>query len=181
MPTIPAPRSALLIIDMQVGLFASPDDPPFAAETLLVKTNALIRAARVANALVVFIRHTGPTGSPIAANSPRWKVHPDLDTDAETDWFIDKTHPSCFYQTGLAERLKQVGIGRLVISGMKTQYCVDTACRRGAELGFDMVLAADAHSCSDTATLGAEAIIRHHNQTLSGPFVTLAVAEEVKF
>ncbi|WP_414162224.1 hypothetical protein ACMGG9_11765 [Serratia sp. BNK-10] len=53
MPTIPTPRSALLVIDMQVGLFASPDDPPFAAETLLAKTHALIRAARVANALVV--------------------------------------------------------------------------------------------------------------------------------
>ena len=181
MPTIPAPRSALLVIDMQVGLFASPDDPPFAAETLLAKTHALIRAARVANALVVFIRHTGPAGSPIAVNSPLWQVHPDLDTDTQADWFIDKTHPSCFYQTGLAEQLKQAGIGRLVISGMKTQYCVDTACRRGAELGFDLVLAADAHSCSDTAALGADAIIRHHNQTLSGPFVTLALAEEVKF
>ncbi|WP_422125249.1 isochorismatase family protein [Serratia ureilytica] len=135
----------------------------------------------MANALVVFIRHTGPAGSPIAANSPLWQVHPDLDTDAQADWFIDKTHPSCFYRTGLAERLKQAGIGRLVISGMKTQYCVDTACRRGAELGFDLVLAADAHSCSDTAALGADAIIRHHNQTLSGPFVTLALAEEVKF
>lgn len=44
-----------------------------------------------------------------------------------------------------------------------------------------MVLAADAHSCSDTAELDAEAIIRHHNQTLSGPFVMLALAEEVKF
>ncbi|WP_413715101.1 cysteine hydrolase family protein [Serratia ureilytica] len=181
MPTIPAPHSALLVIDMQVGLFASPNDPPFAAETLLAKTNALICAARVANAPVVFIRHTGPTGSPIAANSPLWQIHPDLDTDVGADWFIDKTHPSCFYQTGLAERLKQAGIGRLVISGMKTQYCVDTACRRGAELGFNMVLAADAHSCSDTAALGADAIIRHHNQTLSGPFVTLALAEEVKF
>ncbi len=181
MTTIPVSRSALLAIDMQVGLFASPNDPPFAAETLLAKTNAMIRAARVANAPVVFIRHTGPTGSPIAANSPLWQVHPGLEIDAGTDWFIDKTHPSCFYQTDLAERLKQAGIGRLVISGMKTQYCVDTTCRRGAELGFDMVLAADAHSCSDTAELGAEAIIRHHNQTLSGPFVTLALAEEVKF
>ncbi|QKO39265.1 cysteine hydrolase [Serratia marcescens] len=181
MTTLPAPRSALLLIDMQVGLFASPNDPPFAAETLLAKTNALIRAARLANAPVVFIRHTGPAGSPIAANSPLWQVHPSLETAAGADWFIDKTHPSCFYQTGLAERLKHAGIGRLVISGMKTQYCVDTACRRGAELGFDMVLAADAHSCSDTEALSAEAIIRHHNQTLSGPFVTLALAEEVKF
>ncbi len=181
MPTIPALRSTLLVIDMQVGLFASPNDPPFAAETLLAKTNALIRAARAANTPVVFIRHTGPAGSPIAANSPLWQIHPDLDTDAQADWFIDKTHPSCFYRTGLAERLKQAGIGRLVISGMKTQYCVDTACRRGAELGFDLVLAADAHSCSDTAELGAEAIIRHHNQTLSGPFVTLTLAEEIRF
>ncbi|WP_211130181.1 cysteine hydrolase family protein [Serratia surfactantfaciens] len=181
MPTIPALRSALLVIDMQVGLFASPNDLPFAAESLLEKTNALIRAARAANAPVVFIRHTGPAGSPIAVNSPLWQVHPALQTDVQADWFIDKTRPSSFNQTGLAERLKQAGIGRLVISGMKTQYCVDTACRHGAELGFDMVLAADAHSCSDTATLGAAAIIRHHNQTLSGPFVTLALAEEIRF
>ncbi|HDU7918621.1 TPA: cysteine hydrolase [Serratia marcescens] len=181
MPTIPELRSALLVIDMQVGLFASPNDQPFAAETLLAKTNVLIRAARAANAPVVFIRHTGPAGSPIAANSPLWQIHPGLEINAGADWFIDKTRPSSFHQTGLAERLKQAGIERLVISGMKTQYCVDTTCRRGAELGFDMVLAADAHSCSDTAVLGAEAIIRHHNQTLSGPFVTLTLAEEMRF
>ncbi|WP_406948164.1 isochorismatase family protein, partial [Serratia marcescens] len=52
MPTIPALRSALLVIDMQVGLFASPNEQPFAAETLLAKTNVLIRAARAANAPV---------------------------------------------------------------------------------------------------------------------------------
>jgi len=173
-------RRALLIIDMQVGLFNGPERP-FDAERILGNINTLARNARQAGSPVFLIRHTGPAGSPIAAGSPLWQVLPGVETDASVDMFIDKTRPSCFAQTDLAHRLAQAGISEVVICGMKTQYCVDATCRQALDLGFRAILVADAHTCMDTPALSARAIIEHHNQTLNGPFVSLLNASQTVF
>lgn len=173
-------RRALLIIDMQVGLFDGPERP-FDAERVLANINTLAHNARQAGSPVFLIRHTGPEGSPIATGSPLWQVLPGLETDTSVDVFIDKTRPNCFAQTDLADRLAQAGIGEVVICGMKTQYCVDSTCRQALDLGFRAILVADAHTCMDTPTLSARAIIEHHNQTLNGPFVSLLNASQTGF
>jgi len=173
-------RTALLIIDMQLGMYEGPETP-YEGERVLANINALIGRAHDAGCPRFFVRHAGPEGSAIAAGSHFWQLHPRLAIDAAVDRVIDKNRPSCFYQTGLAEQLNEEGITRLVIAGMKTQYCVDTACRQAGELGFQTLLVADAHTCSDTQALSAEAIIRHHNLTLSGPFAQLKQTADVQF
>jgi nicotinamidase-related amidase len=172
--------TALLIIDMQLGMYEGPETP-YEGERVLANINALIGRAHDAGCPIFFVRHAGPEGSAIAAGSHFWQLHPRLAIDAAVDRVIDKNRPSCFYQTGLAEQLNEEGITRLVIAGMKTQYCVDTACRQAGELGFQTLLVADAHTCSDTQALSAEAIIRHHNLTLSGPFAQLKQTADVQF
>lgn len=173
-------RTALLIIDMQLGMYEGPETP-YEGERVLANINALIGRAHDAGCPIFFVRHAGSDGSAIAAGSHFWQLHPRLAIDAAVDRVIDKNRPSCFYQTGLAEQLNEEGITRLVIAGMKTQYCVDTACRQAGELGFQTLLVADAHTCSDTQALSAEAIIRHHNLTLSGPFAQLKQTADVQF
>ena len=178
--SVPAPRRALLVIDMQVGLFEGPERP-FDAERILDNINTLARNARLAGCPVFLIRHTGPAGSPIAAGSPLWQVLPQLESDPGVDVFIDKTRPSCFARTDLAERLLEAGIEEVVICGMKTQYCVDSTCRQALDLGFKAILVTDAHTCMDTPALSAAAIIEHHNQTLNGPFVSLLNVSQTTF
>ncbi|MFS2161346.1 cysteine hydrolase family protein [Pseudomonas sp. Pseusp122] len=178
--SVSAHRSALLVIDMQVGLFNGPERP-MEGERILATINTLARNARKAGCPVILIRHTGPEGSPIAPGSPFWQLVPGLETDASVDIFIDKMRPSCFHGTGLAERLVEAGVDEVVICGMKTQYCVDSTCRQARDLGFRAVLVADAHTCMDTPALSARAIIEHHNQTLNGPFVNLLNASQTTF
>ena len=173
-------RSALLVVDMQVGLFHGPDKP-YEGPRVLQAINQLIGQAREAGAPIFAARHTGPAGSPIEAGSALWQLLPQLRIDPSQDTLFDKTRPSCFFNTGLGERLDDVGVTRLVIVGLKTQYCIDTTCRLAADMGFEAVLVADAHTCMDTPALSAEAIIAHHNATLSGPFVTLSNAVDVRF
>jgi nicotinamidase-related amidase len=172
--------SALLIIDMQVGLFSGPEQPCQAAR-LLDNVNRLIHKARAAGAPIFAVRHTGPQGSPIEAGSPLWQCHPGLNLNPAQDTLFDKSRPSCFNGTDLAERLAKAGIQQLVIAGMKTQYCIDTNCRIASDLGLNPILVSDAHSCMDTPILPAQAIIDHHNATLSGPFVRLQSTDEVVF
>lgn len=173
-------RSALLVVDMQVGLFQGPEKPHDGVR-VLAAINQLLDQAHQAGAPVFAARHTGPVGSPIEAGSPFWQLLPELRVDPSQDKLFDKTRPSCFFNTGLGEWLDDAGVTRLVIVGLKTQYCIDTTCRLAADMGFQAVLVADAHTCMDTPVLTAEAIIAHHNATLAGPFVTLANAVNVKF
>jgi nicotinamidase-related amidase len=58
-------------------------------------------------------------------------------------------------------------------SGAQTEVCVDTTCRRAFSLGFSVTLVSDGHSTWDNATLTADQIIRHTNDTLAGWFVHL--------
>jgi len=171
---------ALLIIDMQSGLYDGPDQP-FERERVLQTINQLIRRARTAGAPIFVARHTGPAGSPIAEGSPYWQVWHALDVDEARDQFFNKTRPSCFLGTDLAQRLRATQVNELVIVGMKTQFCIDTTCRVAAELGFSVILPEDGHTCMDTATLSAAAIIEHHNATLAGAFAQRVRAVEVSF
>jgi len=175
-----AKRSALLIIDMQVGAFAGPE-PLWEGERVLATINGLIGRARDAGAPVFAARHTGPAGSPVAPGSPAVQLVAGLDVDAGRDHVFDKTRPSCFQGTHLGSELERLGIDELVIAGIKTQYCVDTTCRAAAERGLAVVLVEDGHTCTDTPLLDARGIVAHHNATLRGPFARVVPAAEVRF
>lgn len=170
---------ALLVIDMQEGLFRAAVRP-FEHERLLANVQRLIAAARGANVPIFAARHTGPAGSPIAPGSPATRILPELQLDIARDHVFDKTRPSCFSGTALAGMLKALGTRDIVLCGMKTEYCIDTTCRVGAELGFAMTLVEDAHATVDSPLLPAHTIIEHHNATL-GAFARRARAAEISF
>lgn len=172
--------NALLIIDMQTGLYDGPEKP-FERGRVLNTINQLIQRAREANAPIFVARHTGPAGSPIEAGSPLWQLWPGLNVDENRDHLFNKTRPSCFLGTDLAQQLSTTQVDGLVIVGMKTQFCVDTTCRVAVELGFSVVLPEDGHTCVDTPALSAEAIIEHHNATLAGAFVRRLKAQNIEF
>jgi nicotinamidase-related amidase len=172
--------SALLLVDLQVGLFDGPEKP-YRAEQLLENANLLISKARENGVPIFAARHTGPVGSPIEAGSVNWQLTPKIAFDPARDIVFDKTRPSCFIGTPLLQHLHALHITQLVIAGLKTQYCIDTTCRAAAEHGIQITLIADAHSCMDTPLLPAETIIAHHNATLQGPFVKLADAHDFRF
>lgn len=60
---------ALLILDMQVGLFHGADTP-WAGEAQVDTLNNLLNKARIAGAPIFLARHIGPPGSPIEPGSP---------------------------------------------------------------------------------------------------------------
>ncbi|HCR0955723.1 cysteine hydrolase family protein [Enterobacter asburiae] len=166
--------NALLIIDMQQGLFRGPVSP-CSADAVLANIRLLIANARHARVPVFFARHVGPDDSPFSAQGPLTQLIPELDVK-EQDVVFTKRHPSCFRDTELLRELNQRGIKQLVIAGMKTEFCVDTTCRAAPEQGFRTVLISDAHTTMDNAHLSATDIIAHHNSTLAGPFVMLSTA-----
>lgn len=180
MPSAPPKRPALLLVDMQVGLFHG-SETPHDAQRVLGHITQLIHRARQARVPIFAVRHTGPDGSPIAAGSTSWQLLPELELDPASDYLFNKSRPNCFVGTELQERLHAENVNELLIVGMKTQYCIDTTCRAAADLGFATVLVEDAHTCMDTPQLSAQAIIEHHNATLSGAFVRLLKTADIHF
>jgi len=47
---------------------------------------------------------------------------------------------------------------------MQTDYCVNATVRQAHQLGYDVELAADAHSTVDNGNMSAEDIIAEHNK-----------------
>lgn len=180
MSHLPPRRRALLVIDMQVGLFHGPEKP-YEGARVLANINRLLAKAHEAGAPVFAVQHTGPAGSPVEPGSPLTRLIAELDIDESRDRIFTKTRPNCFAGTELAELLREASVDELVVVGMKTEFCVDTTCRAAADLGFKTMLITDAHTTMDTPVLAAKAIIAHHNATLNGPFVTLLSTDECLF
>ena len=170
---------ALLILDIQVGLIHGPDKP-WRCDELLETLNTLMDKARSAGAPIFLARHIGPVGSPIEPGSPLTQIIQELELRGD-EVIFNKSRPSAFFMTELAQQLHARGCTGIVVTGMKTQDCVDSTCRAAKDLGFDAVLIADGHTCSDTPRLTARQIVAHHNATLSGPFCRVILAKEWSF
>lgn len=150
---------ALLVVDMQVACFEG--EPPRYDEAGRVhRINALAEAMR-AQGLVIFIRHTEPSGA-FAHGSPGWQVLPSLVT-TPGDCLVEKTACDAFLETNLDDLLKQRGVTELVVCGCATDFCVDTTVRAAGAHGYAVTVAGDAHTTRDRPHLCATKIIEHHN------------------
>lgn len=171
--------TALLVIDVQLGMFESPIIAPVSGGPELLHTlSGLIVKAREAGIPVIYVQHLGGKDSPIREGTPQGQIHPAI-APQPGERVVQKRFSDSFQQSNLHEVLQQRGISHLVIVGIQSEFCVDTACRRAFSLGYEVVLVADAHSTWDNQTLKAGQIVCHHNETLSGGFVKLAKADSL--
>jgi len=154
-------RSALLIIDMQVALTVG----AWRIDEVLDAIAGLQRRAREAGAAVVFLQHNHRSYTPMRQGAEGWAIHPRL-APRPGDVVVQKTASDGFMETSLRTDLDRLGVKRLVVMGMQTEFCVDATCRAALSHGFEVVLAADGHTTGD-AVLPAETTIRHHNYALA--------------
>ncbi len=166
--------AALIIIDMQKSLLW---DETWQPERVLAQVVALEQAARRAGVPIVYVTDSRvePDGTLVGELSP-----------SAGDAHIVKHYCDAFLETGLRATLAEHGIGRLVVCGLHTDFCVDTTCRRAAALGYQVTLVSDAHSTFDRDYLSAEKVIEHHNQILSDfpagdGRVTVAGSDQIVF
>jgi nicotinamidase-related amidase len=156
--------TALLIIDVQQAL-CSGEYECFEIGRVIDTINDLSARARNAGVPVVIIQHE-ETDGPFVHDSVGWQLPEDLKTSPQ-DWHVRKTTGDSFYQTNLQKLLPVQDFERLVICGLQTDYCVNATVRQALALGYDVVLAADAHSTVDNGNLTAEDIIAEHNKDLA--------------
>jgi nicotinamidase-related amidase len=159
-------KRALVVIDVQARLV---DEPPgvWQKDELLATIRSVIDRARAASLPVIFVVDD-EVDTP---GSPGWDVHPALGR-REDEPRVQKLACDAFHETRLEAELRARGVEEIVVVGCKSQYCIDTSCRRAVTVGFPVLLVADAHSTNDRAHLDARAIVAHENATLDGFGVT---------
>jgi nicotinamidase-related amidase len=171
--------SALMIVDVQQGMFAvSP--PIHRGEEIVQRIAGLLARARDEGRPIVHVQHDGGPGHVLAKGSAGWPPHP-LVAPRPGEIVVENRYSSSFHDTDLHRRLTNAGIDRLVIAGMQTEMCVDSACRGAVALGYRVLLVADGHTTWDTPVIDAERIIAHHNRLLGRGFADIVAADEVTF
>jgi nicotinamidase-related amidase len=168
---------ALIVIDVQNGVYAYEDTEVCAGQAMIATINRLIASARAAGCPVVFVQHEDEW---LLAGSHEWELMGELDARPNTDIFVGKRHGSAFHDTPLEETLRRMGVADIVLCGLQTELCVDSTLRHAAALDFEINLAEDAHSTYDTAALSAPQIIEHHNRTLAN-YARVLPADAITF
>jgi nicotinamidase-related amidase len=171
--------TALMVVDVQQGMFALPS-PLHRGEEVVRCIAGLLERARASGTPVVHIQHDGGPGHVLAKGSAGWPHHP-LVAPRAGEIVVEKRHSGAFHDTDLHRRLGEAGIDRLVVAGMQTEMCVDSACRGAKALNYRVALVADGHTTYDTSVITADLIIAHHNRLLSRAFVELVEADQVRF
>jgi nicotinamidase-related amidase len=161
-------HTALLVIDVQNdgvradGWFARNGKDVTAAAAMLPRLIALVRAARGAGVLPVFIQQT--TLQANRSDSPAWLYFKTRDGRTRTDYELDGTwghqvidelavtgddvqvkkfRPSAFHGTSLDAILKANGIRSVVTCGVITQGCVQATTMDASFHDYYTVLAED--------------------------------------
>ncbi|MFI2433229.1 cysteine hydrolase family protein [Streptomyces sp. NPDC018693] len=159
MTTLPdRPHTALLVIDVQNGVVARAHD----RDGVLRNISDLIDRARSADVPVVWIQHSGRSLEP---DTEAWQYVPELVRQA-SEPLVHKTYRDSFEATELESVLAGLEVGRLVVTGAQTDFCVRSTLHGAFTRGYDVTLVGDAHTTEDLRGHGApapEQVIAHTN------------------
>ncbi|MCA0970701.1 cysteine hydrolase [Halobacillus litoralis] len=169
-------KKALMIVDVQNYMF---QEAVHNGEQLLENLKSLITRARSTNTPIFYIQHNAPAGAPLERGTENWEIHADI-APTDQDTIIEKHTPDAFFETPLDDELKKQGVEHIILTGIQTEICVDTTCRRAFSMDYKVTLAVDTHGTWDSHNLTAKQIIQHHNDALRW-FADTVLAEEIAF
>ena len=152
-------KRALLIVDMQQGLFAT---PRYDAAGLVARINGLSARMRAKQSPIIFIQHCGAEGEDIHPSQPGYNLHSDLEVEPH-DTIIAKASCDAFLATNLASTLSDFEVDEVVITGFATDFCVDTTIRSALAQGYTTIVPEDGHTTADRPYMSVQKVIEHHN------------------
>ncbi|OLZ71342.1 cysteine hydrolase [Streptomyces sp. IMTB 2501] len=158
------PNTALLVIDVQNGVMV-PGSPN--RDEVIANINTLIGKARTADVPVIWIQHQDEE---LVPGTEVWEYVPELKR-LDTEPLVAKSYRDSFEDTGLESVLAEHGVGRLIVTGAQSDFCVRSTLHGALVRGYDATLVADAHTTENLTEYGApapEQVIAHTNLYWSG-------------
>jgi nicotinamidase-related amidase len=131
-------QSALLVVDVQVGVMADKWDVP----RVVANVARTVERARAAGVPVIWVQHEDEE---LVAGTPAWQWVPALQR-AAGEALVAKRHNSSFEQTTLDGLLAEQGVSHLVLAGAASNWCIRATAYGALERGYDLTLVSDAHT-----------------------------------
>ena len=159
----PGNLTALVVVDVQVGVMASSWDAP-----RIVKNVArAVERAREGGVPVLWVQHESDE---LPRDSSSWQLVPEL-VPAFGEKRVYKRFPSSFEETNLESGLSEMGTTRLVLAGAPTNWCIRATAYAALDRGYDLTLLKDAHTTEsidldDGSKVEASSIITDLNITM---------------
>jgi len=149
-------NTALLVVDAQNAVVARAHKRN---ETVQVIAD-LVERARRAQVPVVWIQHHDDQ---LAKGSPDWQIVPELKPN-DDEIVVHKSYNDAFEETDLEKHLDRLGVGRLVVTGAQSEWCIRSTLHGAIARGYDALLVADGHTTNDmSAEIPATSIIELTN------------------
>ncbi len=150
--------TCLLLIDVQKGVnvFSHWGGPTGRRNNPNAESNmqAILTEFKKTNLQVAYTIHDSREAtSPLKLSLDTGEQIDGFDID-ENDITVTKDVNSGFIGTSLEIQLRRAGIGRLVVVGFFTNFCVETTVRMAGNMGFDTYLVDDA--CATTNRIGPD-------------------------
>ena len=178
-------KSCLIVIDVQESFRHRPFFTEQGMCAYLAAQNALITGCVAHGVPVVRVFHCdGPAVpiNPFSAESGQVRPLAGL-ADFDAAATFTKSRHSALVGTGLEVWLTQQGIGRLIVSGIRTEQCCETTTRHASDLGWQVDFVTDATLTWDMVQpdgqpLAAADIKARTATVLQGRFATLCTVDE---
>ncbi|MHA4950405.1 isochorismatase family protein [Micromonospora sp. SD19] len=190
-------RAALVVIDVQESFRQRPIWAYGSNPDMIRQVDRLVAAARQRGDLVVWVLHSEPGTGGLFDPALGYVRLIDGLVPAEGEPTLVKTAHNAFTTTNLQQLLTQAGITDITVCGIRTEQCVETTTRVGADLGYRMTFVTDAtltfpiphRALPDTATVAEiladprtltnEEIVTRTEYALAGRFATIRTVDEL--
>jgi nicotinamidase-related amidase/ribosomal protein S18 acetylase RimI-like enzyme len=182
-PAAAATLPALVLIDLQRGI----DDPRWGVRNNPhAERNAarLLEAWRARKAPIFHVRHDSGEADSTYRPGQRGHAFKEVVAPLLGEPVIAKRTPSAFIGTDLEARLRQGGLMRLALCGVKTNNSLEATARMAGCLGFDTRVVADASFTFDQVDWGkrhrtADEVHAMALANLSGEYATIVTTDEL--
>jgi len=178
-------NTALLLIDVQESFRQRPYFRAEPTKSFLARINALIDGAAGRGVPIVRILHVdapATVDNPFALESGHVRPLEGLATVEHAVQFHKGRH-SALVGTGLSVWLRERGINRLIVSGIRTEQCCETTTRHASDEGFEVDFVPEATLTFDMqhldgSPLPAADIVARTTAVLKDRFATICSVEQ---
>lgn len=174
-------KTALLVIDVQESFRHTPYFEESGLNSYLSAQQKLIDGADTAGIPIVQIFHVDGDHA-FAEENGFVRTLDGIEINPAVTF--RKNRHSAFVGTQLDAWLKENGITRLIVSGIRTEQCCETTTRHGSDIGYGVDYVTEAtltfpmtHASGEV--FSAEQIARRTELVLAGRFARIATVDEV--
>ncbi|MCS3468271.1 nicotinamidase-related amidase [Pseudomonas sp. JUb42] len=174
-------HATLIIIDAQKEYLSGPLALTGVHEAV-ANIRSLVDAARAAKRPVIHIRHLGTVGGLFDPQGERGELMNEL-LPVDGEYVIEKRLPNAFQDTGLHQKLQELGTVDLIVCGFMSHSSISTTVRATKDYGYRCTLVEDACATRDLPNKGGviSAVVVHQTEMviMADNFATLALTKDL--